>query len=251
MIEDLKIRALIVDDEPAARLQLRNLLKTHPDVEVVRECGNGYEALDAVAEHAPDLMFLDERMPEIDGFAVLERLDKASRPLVVFVTAYEQYALKAFEVEPIDYLLKFPDQERFDEALRRVKDRLVAMKGGREAAAKPESAYRQDIYLHDTGGRIFVLHTDEIDWIEAEEHYVQLRGARKFPLLREKISSLEAKLDPRLFVRIHRSYIVRFRLIDEIHYACKHESWVVLRDRTRLPLSKTGYDKLLALGKPS
>src|ERR1051325_4098622 len=114
-MEASKIRALIVDDEPDGRLQVRELLAAHPYVEVVRECSNGYEALDAVAEHAPDLIFLDEVMPEVDGFAVLEHLDKASRPLVVFVTAYPGFALTAFEVEPVHFLLKPPDQERFDE----------------------------------------------------------------------------------------------------------------------------------------
>jgi two-component system LytT family response regulator len=250
--EAAKIRALIVDDEPDARLQIRGLLAAHADVEVVRECCNGYEALDAVAEHAPDLMFLDEKMPEIDGFAVLERIDKSSRPLVVFVTAYKKFAVRAFDVEPVHFLLKPPDQERFDEAMRRVKDRLAARKTSDAAASKPRTLYRQDIDLHDTGGRVFVLHTDEIEWIKAEEHYVQIHGARKFPLLREKISALAAELDPQLFVLVHRSYIVRFKLIDEYHYAPKHESWVVLRDRTRLPMSKPGYQRLLALlGKSS
>jgi two-component system LytT family response regulator len=252
MSEGVKVRALIVDDEPAARLAIRNLLKAHPDVEVIRECGNGYEALDAVSELDPDLMFLDEVMPEIDGFAVLARLDKASRPLVVFVTAHEQFALRAFEVEPVDYLLKFPDQERFDEALRRVRDRLAARRAGRDAEAQPRSSYREAIYLHDTGGHIVVVHTDEIEWIEAEEHYVKIHGARKFPLLREKISTLEAGLDPRVFVPVHRSYVVRFKLITDINYDSKHKSWVVLRDGTQVPLSRTGYEKLLALrGKSS
>lgn len=250
MNEGLKISALIVDDEPAARLQIRNLLAAHTDVEVVRECRNGYEAIDAVAELAPDLMFLDERMPEIDGFAVLERIDKSSRPLVVFVTVDRQFAVKAFEVEPVDYLLKPVGQERFDEAMRRVKDRLAAARAAREvAAARPRSSYCEVIYLHDTGGHIFVLHTDEIEWIEAEEHYVRFHGARKFPLLRGKISALEAELDPRVFVCVHRSYIVRFKLITKINYDSKHKSWVVLRDGAEVPLSKTGYEKLLALRK--
>lgn len=246
------MRALIVDDEPAGRQGIRRLLEAHPDVEVVRECRNGYEALDAVAELAPDLMFLDEVMPEVDGFAVLERLDRASRPLVVFVTGHAQYAVRAFEVEPVDYLLKFPDQERFDEAMRRVRERLAARREEKEAAERPRTGYRQDIDLHDTGGRVFVLHTDEIEWIKAEEHYVRIHGARKFPLLREKFSTLMAELDPHVFIHISRSYIVRFKLIDEYHYASKKRSWVILRDGTRLPMSKPGYDKLLALlGKSS
>jgi two-component system LytT family response regulator len=239
------IRALIVDDEPAARLQIRNLLATHSDVEVVRECGNGYEALDAVAELSPDLMFLDEKMPEIDGITVLKRLDRASRPLVIFVTAYRKFAVQAFEVEPVDYLLKPPDQERFDEAMRRVRDRLAARR--EETAAKPASRYREVIYLPDAGGHIFLLHTEEIEWIEAKEHYVKIHGARKFPLLREKISTLEDELDPLVFVRISRSHIVRFKLISEMNYDSKHKSWVVLRDGTKVPLSKPGYEKLLAL----
>jgi two-component system LytT family response regulator len=240
-----------VDDEPAARLQIRNLLKTHPDVEVLRECRDGREALEAVAELAPDLMFLDEVMPELDGFDVLDRLDKASRPLVVFVTGYRKFAVRAYEVEPVDYLLKFPDQERFDEAIRRVKDRLAARREGRETAVKHGSRYCEVIYLRDTGEHIFVLHTDEIEWIEAEEHYVKFHCARKLPLLREKISTLEAELDPRVFVCVHRSYIVRFKLIREINYDSRGKSSVVLRDGTEVPLSRTGYEKLLALRRKS
>jgi two-component system LytT family response regulator len=243
----LKIRALIVDDEPPARLQIRNLLKTHADVEVVGECGNGYEALGAVAEHAPDLMFLDEKMPEINGYDVLERLDKASRPLVIFVTVLKKFALKAFNVEPLHYLLKPVDQERFDEALRRAKERLAAKRRDEGAADYP-----QYFDIRDAGGRFLVVHIDEVDWIEADEHYVQIHGKRKFPLLRWKISSLAEKLNPHVFVRIHRSYIVKFKLIDEFRYVCKHESWVVMRDGKKLPLSKTGYEKLQSLlGKPS
>jgi two-component system LytT family response regulator len=247
MTKSSKIRALIVDDEPEGRLGIRNLLATHTDVEVVRECRNGYEALEGVAELTPDLMFLDEVMPEIGGFDVLERLDKASRPLVVFVTAFRKFAVRAFEFGPVDYLLKFPDQERFDEAMRRVKDRLTAGREGVETSVKPHSRYCEVIYLRDTGEHIFVLHADEIEWIEAEEHYVKFHCARKLPLLREKISTLEAELDPREFVCVHRSYIVRFKLITEIYYDSKHKSHVLLRDGTEVPLSKTGYEKLLAL----
>lgn len=251
MSKALKVRALIVDDEPDGRLQIRGLLKAHPDVDVVRECCNGYEALDAAVELAPDLMFLDEVMPEMDGFAVVERLDKASRPLVVFVTAHPEFALKAFDLEPVHFLLKPPDQERFDEAMRRVKERLGAERGREETAAGPDSRYCEAIYLPDAGGHIFVLHTDEIEWIEAEEHYVRIHGARKFPLLRENISTLESELDPSVFVRIHRSHIVRFKLVTDINYDSKHRSWVVLRDGTEVPLSRTGYEKLLALRRKS
>lgn len=251
MTEVLKIRALIVDDERAARLKIRTLLADHPDVEVVRECSNGYEALEAVAELEPDLMFLDEVMPEIDGFAVLEKLDEAARPLVIFVTAHDEYAVKSYEVDSIDYLMKFPDKERFDKALCKVRERLAARGEDGAPAPKSDSGYCEVIYLPDEGGHIFVIHTDEIERIAAYEHYVIIHGARKLPPLREKISTLEAKLDPRVFVCIHRSHIVRIKLIAEMNYDSRHKSWVTLRDGTKVRLSRTGYEKLLARGLKS
>lgn len=240
-----KIRALIVDDEPDARLQVRGLLAAHPDVEVVRECCNGYEALDAVAQHAPDLMFLDEKMPELDGFAVLERIDKASRPLVVFVTAYSKFAVRAFDVESVHYLLKPLDEERFDEAMRRVKDRLSARRAGGGAPAGPAPPYRENILVTE-GGRSFIIKVAEVDWIKAWGKYSVIQGAHKWPMMSRQISDLEAELDPRVFVRIHRSFIVRFDLIAEVQHVSRHKSWVVLRNGTRLPMSETGYRKLTA-----
>ena len=245
MSEASKIRALIVDDEPDARLQIRDLLAAHADVEVVRECCNGYEALAAVAEHAPDLMFLDEKMPELDGFAVLERIDKASRPLVVFVTAYKKFAVRAFDVEPVHYLLKPLDEERFDEAMRRVKGRLAAKNAGGETSIRPAPAYLENILITE-GGRSFIIKVKEIDWIKAWGRYSVIQGAHKWPMMTKQISDLEAELDPRVFVRIHRSFIVKFDLIAEVQYVSKHRSWVVLRDGTRLPMSETGHKKLTA-----
>ena len=245
MSEALKIRALIVDDEPDARLQIRSLLASHAYVEVVRECCNGYEALDAVAEHAPDLMFLDEKMPELDGFAVLERIEKASRPLVVFVTAYRKFAVRAFDVEPVHYLLKPLDEERFDEAMRRVKDRLAAKKERGASHPQPAPSYLENILVSE-GGRSFIIKVSEIDWIKAWGKYSVIQGAHKWPMMTRQISDLEAELDPRIFVRIHRSFIVRFELIAEVQYVSRHKSWVVLRDGTRLPMSETGHKKLTA-----
>lgn len=245
MSEASKIRALIVDDEPDARLQIRGLLAAHADVEVVRECCNGYEAVEAVAEHAPDLMFLDEKMPELDGFAVLERIDKASRPLVVFVTAYSKFAVRAFDVEPVHYLLKPLDEERFDEAMRRVKDRLAARRAGGEPLRRPAPRYLEHLLITE-GGRGFIIKVEEIDWIKAWGKYSVIQGAHKWPMMTRQISDLEAELDPRLFVRIHRSFIVKFELIAEVQYVSKHKSWVVLRDGTRLPMSETGHKKLAA-----
>jgi two-component system LytT family response regulator len=245
MSEASKIRALIVDDEPDARLQVRGLLAAYADVEVVGECANGYEALDAVAEHAPDLMFLDEKMPELDGFAVLERIDRAARPLVVFVTAYKKFAVRAFDVEPVHYLLKPLDEERFDEAMRRVKDRLAARRAGGEPPVKPAPSYLENILITE-GGRSLIIKVGEIDWIKAWGKYSVIQGAHKWPMMTKQISDLEAELDPRVFVRIHRSFIVKFDLIAEVQYVSKHKSWVVLRDGTRLPMSETGHKKLAA-----
>jgi two-component system, LytTR family, response regulator len=243
--EAAKIRALIVDDEPDARLQVRGLLAAYADVEVVGECSNGYEAIDAVAAHAPDLMFLDEKMPELDGFGVLERIDPASRPLVVFVTAHTEFAVRAFDVEPVHYLLKPLDEERFDEAMRRVKDRLAARRAGGETQPKPAPSYLENILITE-GGRSLIIKVGEVDWIKAWGKYSVIQGAHKWPMMTKQISDLEAELDPRVFVRIHRSFIVKFDLIAEVQYVSKHKSWVVLRDGTRLPMSETGHRKLAA-----
>src|SRR5574341_1138155 len=222
-----KIRTIIVDDEPLARDSMRVLLGRDPEIEIVAECANGYEAIDAIAAHAPDLLFLDVQMPEMDGFAVLAQVDPDRMPVVVFVTAYDQHALRAFEVHALDYLLKSYSDERFEAALRRAKEhirqkkvsevsqRLIALldnqKKGWDHAEMPtpieNSSYLMRLVIK-SAGRVFFLKTCEIDWIEAADYYVYLHVNGKSHLLRETMSHLEKQLDPKKFQRIHRSTIV-------------------------------------------
>jgi two-component system, LytTR family, response regulator len=249
-----KIRALIVDDEPLARRRIRKLLSRDGDVEVIGDCANGYEAINAITEHNPDLLFLDVQMPEIDGFAVLERIDPHKLPFVIFVTAYDRYALKAFEVSAVDYLLKPFDRKRFEKALQRVKTRSLAERGSelnqqtiallRELRARSRHL---DRLLIKSAGRAFFLKTEEIDWIEAEGKYVRLHSGRESYLLREGIGSLETQLDPQKLVRIHRSTIVNIDRVKEFQPWFNHEYRVVLLDGTELMLSRSCRKKLAEL----
>jgi two-component system LytT family response regulator len=255
-MEGRRIRALVVDDEPLARRRMRRLLERDPEVDMVGECGDGQAAVAAIAEHAPDLVFLDVQMPEMDGFAVLRSLPADRTPLVVFVTAYDQYALRAFEVSAVDYLLKPFDRRRFDQALQRAKARLAAGAGdglGRRTLALLEElrarASHLDRLVIKAGGRAFFLKTDEIDWVEAEGKYVRLHVGRESHLVREPIGTLEAQLDPRRFLRIHRSTIVNIDRIRELQPWFHNEVRVILRDGTELMLSRGCRKKLSELLK--
>lgn len=254
MIAGQKIRALVVDDEPLARRRIRKLLSRDTDVEVIGDCANGYEAVTAITEQTPDLVFLDVQMPEIDGFAVLEGIDQRTLPFVIFVTAYDQYALKAFEVSAVDYLLKPFDRKRFEMALQRAKTRLFTERGSdlnqqtlallQELRARSRQLER---LLVKSAGRAFFLKTDEIDWIEAEGKYVRLHVGRESYLLREGVSVIEGQLDPRKFLRIHRSTIVNIDRVKELQPWFHHEYRVVLRDGTELMLSRSWRRKLADL----
>jgi two-component system LytT family response regulator len=222
---------------------------------MIGECGDGPAAVAAISEHAPDLVFLDVQMPEVDGFAVLARLPEDRTPLVVFVTAWDQYALRAFEVAAVDYLLKPFDRRRFDQALQRAKARLAETAGGlgRRTLALLEElrarASHLDRLVIKAGGRAFFLKTDEIDWVEAEGKYVRLHVGRESHLLREPIGTLEAQLDPRRFLRIHRSTIVNIDRIRELQPWFHNEVRVILRDGTELMLSRGCRKKLSELLK--
>lgn len=248
-----KISALVVDDEPLARRRIRKLLARDPDVASIEDCANGYEAIAAINERSPDLVFLDVRMPEIDGFGVIERLTTC-RPLFVFVTAYDKYALQAFEVSAVDYLLKPFDRKRFDRALQRAKERL-ASEQSREVTERTLSLLEElrarpkqlDRLMIKAGGRAFFLKTDEIDWIQAEGKYVRLQVGKESYLLREPIGSLEAQLDGAKFLRIHRSTIVNLDRVLELQPWFNHEYRVILRDGTRLILSHSCRKKLAHL----
>jgi two-component system LytT family response regulator len=256
MSVNVKIRVLVVDDEPNARRKIRSLLSSHADVEIIRDCKNGYEAIAAIKEHTPDLVFLDVEMPEIDGFGVLERVEEELRPLVIFVTDYVKYAVKGYDVSPLHFLLKPLDQERFDEALRRARAKLAA---GRESdviqhqLARIEAALRatsrHDEYhtIKAGGGRNLPINKKKIDWVAAEEKYIKIHAGGTSYLERGPLKSIEAELDPKIFVLIYRSYIVNINFIKEIRYISKHEHEVVLRDGTRLPLSEAGRKRLAEL----
>jgi two-component system LytT family response regulator len=254
MNADRKIRALVVDDEPLARRRVRKLLASDPDVEVIDDCANGYEAKNAIARQAPDLVFLDVQMPGLDGFAVLESLEPQAVPYVIFVTAFDRYAIKAFEVSAVDYLLKPFDRKRFDKSLQRAKARLVAERGSdlnQRTLALLEELRATSRYLErlliKSSGRAFFLKIDEIDWIEAEGKYIRVHAGRESYLLREGIGAMEPQLDPRRFLRIHRSTIVNIDHIKELQPWFHHEYRVILRDGTELMLSRSCRKRLAEL----
>ena len=259
----VRIRTLVVDDEPLARQRLRTLLAVDPDLELVGECGDGRQAVTAVQELRPDLMFLDVEMPALDGFGVLHSLAGTPLPVVIFVTAYDRYALKAFEVHALDYLLKPFDKARFAAALQRGKaqvrlgqssgmeQRLLALlQTVEERQPSPQQSLPQRLVVK-SGGRINFVRVEELDWIEAAGNYVHLHLGKEDHLLRETLSGLEAKLDPARFVRIHRSTIVNIDRIRELQPAFHGDYVVKLKDGTELTMSRSCREKLEeALGHP-
>jgi two-component system LytT family response regulator len=242
------LRVVIVDDEPLARAMVRELLSAHPGVEVVAECANGFEAVKAVAELRPDLMFLDVQMPKLSGFEVLELLGQEVP--VIFTTAYDQYALRAFEVHAVDYLLKPFGVERFAEALSRARERLTV----REAA--PVDALLADVRPRQTplarvlirdGAQVHVLPVDRIDFVEAQDDYVSFKADGKQYLKDQTLASVETCLDSARFVRIHRSYLLNIDRIARVELYAKDSRLAILRDGTRLPVSRAGYARLAKL----
>ena len=256
-----KIRTLIVDDEPLARRNLRVLLEKDPQIEVLDECRNGREAIKAINNLAPDLIFLDIQMPEMDGFDVLAHVGPDQIQAIIFVTAFDQYALKAFDVHALDYLLKPFDDERFAQALERAKSqiaareinklskRLFALLEERESERK-ESIEKQSDYLTrlmiKASNRVVLVRVEEIDFIEADGNYAKLHVGRKAHLLREKMHDLEERLDPAKFVRIHRSIIVNLDRIKEMQPHFNGDYIVVLADGQQLRLSRTRREHLEA-----
>ena len=239
MSEVLKVA--IVDDEPLARKTLRTLARRDPELQVVAQCRNGLEAVEAVREHKPDLMFLDVQMPEVNGFDVLELLGEEA-PVIIFVTAYDQYAIRAFEVQAIDYLLKPFTDERFEKAVERAKELLRrghSMRSKLAALTNAHRAWAQRLMVR-AAGRVVFLKTDEIDWIEAADYYARLHVGKSSYLLRESMNDLEATLDPNHFVRIHRSAIVNLDRVREMH----DDLVIVLHDGTQLPMSRSRRDDL-------
>jgi two-component system LytT family response regulator len=241
------IRTVIVDDEPLAREILREYLLADEECELVAECANGFEAVKAVAEHDPDLLLLDIQMPKLDGFEVLELLDRS--PVVVFVTAHDDYALRAFEVHALDYLLKPFSQERFRQVLERVKRMLLRPE--REPVAGLANALRatplQRIVIRLDDGTIQVVPLARVDYVEAADDAVLVATAGTKLRKQQPIGDLGQQLDPNRFVRVHRSYIVNIERIEKLELYAKDSRTALLRDGTRLPVSRSGYARLKEL----
>ena len=232
------IRTLIADDEQLAREKLRILLASEPGVEVIAECKSGDEAVAALHDGRPDLLFLDIQMPEVDGFQVLEAVPAHSRPVVVFTTAFEKYAIRAFEAHALDYLLKPFDQERLHCTVERVRAEFFRGSGGLEN--RPNLPCNDHRLVFKTGGRILFLDVDEIDWIEASANYVRLHAGAECYSLRETIAHISDRLHPARFVRIHRSLIVNVNKIKELEPCNSGEYIVVLKNGKELSCSR-GY----------
>jgi two-component system LytT family response regulator len=240
------IRTLIVDDEPHAREILAEYLAEYPQFTVVGECANGYEAVKAVSERAPDLLFLDIQMPKLDGFEVLELLD--SKPRVVFVTAYDEYAVRAFEVHALDYLVKPFTAERFAAVVARAEAAVLgsAAQPLADVAAAARKKPLQRIAFKE-GGAIDVVPVQRIDYIEAQDDYVHVftRGEKR--VKQQTLTELEQLLDPTRFVRVHRGYIVNLESLARVEPYAKDSRVVVLKDGTRIPVSRAGFERLKAL----
>jgi two-component system LytT family response regulator len=237
-----KIRTLIVDDEPLARSSISVLLRRDPEIEIIGECGSGVEALSQIRSAKPDLVFLDVQMPECDGFDVLELLGKDLPPAIVFVTAHDQYALRAFEAGALDYLLKPFDNDRFDRALQRAKQRLVL---GKDLPGKLERVAIKSV------GQVAFVKVSEIDWIEAADYYACLHAGPRTHLLRRSMAELEQDLDPSVFCRIHRSTIVNLDRVRSLKLSEDGEYKVLLDNGALLRMSRR-YSKQLQsrLGSP-
>ena len=256
MMETKKIKTLIVDDEPLARRTLRDLLAVDAEIEIIGECGGGLEAVDFIGKQSPDLLFLDIQMPGLNGFEVLARIEHEDISAIVFVTAYDQYALKAFEVHALDYLLKPFNDERFEAALRQAKAHVKLRKinrlskslralldehAGREPN-KPKSFLSR--FMIRAGGRVVFVNAADVDWIAADDYYIKLHVGGKTHLLRLSMNELEEKLDPKRFVRIHRSTIINFDRVKELHQHPNGEYVVVLKNGTELKLSRSRRERL-------
>jgi two-component system LytT family response regulator len=253
------IRVVVVDDEPVARAGVQKLLSLDPDVEVVGEAGNGRDAVALIRRVEPDLMFLDIQMPEMNGFDVLQALGPQNAPVIVFVTAYDQFALRAFEVQAFDYLLKPFEDDRFHIVLQRAKEQvrrarrdeladrlenlLNTYAAGLAPAAHANAAHLTRIIVRE-GGAVTFQPVDEIDWIEAADYYAKLHIGTAIQLVRYTMNDLERQLDPGRFVRVHRSAIVNADRVKEIRVDYQNHHVVVLRNGMRVPLSRRRRDLL-------
>ena len=242
-----RLRTLIVDDEELARKVLRELLSAHEEIEIIAECKNGLEAVKAVSLHKPDLLFLDVQMPKLTGFDVLELI--GNEISTIFVTAYDEYAMKAFEVNAVDYLLKPVGKDRLAEALHRVTARSgekLPAPAELTAASRPAGQFAERLVVKD-GTRVTLIPAAKLEYAEAQDDYVALASEGKKHLKQQTIASLEASLNPQEFVRIHRSYIVNLERVARIEPYGKDSRVAVLSSGVRLPVSRAGYARLQAL----
>ncbi len=247
MSAEQKLRAIIVDDEELARHVLHELIASHPDIDIVAECANGFEAVKAVTELKPDLLFLDIQMPKLDGFEVLELI--GTDLAIVFCTAYDQYALRAFEVNAVDYLLKPFGAERFETALTRARQRMGEQKRvptDLAIQARTPGQFSDRIVLRD-GSDVHIIPINKLDYAEAQDDYVALASEGKKRLKQQTISSLEQSLDPARFLRIHRSYVLNIDRLKKLEPYGKDSHVAILTDGTRLPVSRSGYTRLRTL----
>lgn len=238
-----KIRAIIADDEPLARRGIRQMLSQHDDIDVVAEARNGREAVKALREFKPDLIFLDIQMPVLDGFGVLKTIGVREMPAVIFVTAYDEFAVRAFDAHALDYLVKPLRRGRFSEAINRMRERRrsneafdLSRKLSSLLAAKEEESRKQRVVVQVSKGEL-VIGSDEIDWIEADGYYAVIHARNSRHLLRESLASLIQRLDPTRFVRVHRSAIVNVERVSEVRHEGS-ETLLVLRDGARVRVSR-------------
>jgi two-component system LytT family response regulator len=248
------LRAVIVDDEAPARALMREYLSTHADIEIVGECANGFEAVKSIGEVAPDLVFLDVQMPKLDGFEVLELLDPG--PAVVFCTAYDEYALRAFEVHAVDYLLKPFGRERLADALARVRARMHAAPAAEPvpapspaaiaAAARPPGRWLERVLVKD-GARVQVIPVDRLDYVEAEDDYVAIHAEGRSWLKTQTLSELAEQLDPGRFIRVHRGFVLNLERLARLERYAKDSRIAILKDGKQLPVSRAGYQRLKEL----
>lgn len=242
------LKAIIVDDEDLARSLVREYLGAFADIDIVADCANGFEAVKAITELNPDILFLDIQMPKLNGFEVLELVQH--NPAVIFVTAFDEYALRAFEVHAVDYLLKPFTKERFDQALALVRERLRRNEPQPltevVATARDKDVPLERVLVRD-GSKVHVIPVEKIDYIEAQDDYIALKAEGKTHLKQQRLAELETLLEPRRFVRIHRSYILNIERLARIELYAKDSRVAILKDGTQLQVSRAGYDKLKVL----
>ena len=243
----MSVRALLVDDEELARLLLREYLASQPDVEIIGECANGFDAVKAIQDLQPDVVFLDVQMPKLDGFEVLELINTSAA--IVFVTAYDQYATKAFDAAAVDYLLKPFDETRFQTALGRVRRRLAEHTNLPidanllKSASRVPGHFAERIVVKD-GTRVHIIPTKQMDFVEAQEDYVAIHSGGKTYLKQQTISSLEESLNPAEYVRVHRSYIVSLDRVSKIEPYSRDSRIAILKTGQQVPISRAGYLRL-------